>query len=120
MLFQRFERVLADASQVGAAQIQQRLTSGRVELQIDFEPALLLGEAGDKIRLARDPQPVGIDHHMPDRARPHCIEDSEEIGVQRWLAAGKLDQVGLTFAGDQRVEHALDGRERKLLLPRRR
>jgi hypothetical protein len=42
------------------------------------------------------------------------------VGMQRRLAARNLDQVGFAFARDQGIEHALDGRERKVLFPRRR
>ncbi len=109
------KRGAADAAQIRAAQVHQRLALERIELQIDLEPALALGQPRDEIRLARDAQPVGVDHHVADRPRPHRIEDGEQIGMQRRLAAGDLHQVGLAFAGDQGIEHPLDGRERKLL-----
>ena len=45
---------------------------------------------------------------MADRPGLHRVEDVEELRVDRRLAAGKLDEVGLALAGDQRIEHGLD------------
>ncbi len=109
------QRLLPHAPQVGAAQVHQGVALERIELQVDFEPALLLGEAGGEVRLLRDAQAVGVDHHVADRARAHRVEHGEEVGMQRRLAAGELHQVGLAFARDQRIDHALDHRQRQVL-----
>ena len=57
---------------------------------------------------------------MADRSGPGGVEHGEEIRMERRLAARNLHEVRLAFACDQRVEHALDGRERQMLRPRRR
>src|SRR5262249_47377692 len=89
-------------------------------LEIDFEPALMLSEAGDEIGLTRDSQAVGVDHHVPHRPRADEVEHLEELRMQRRLAAGNLHDVGVSLAPDQGVYPPLDGREREMLAARRR
>jgi hypothetical protein len=110
--FEVLQRLEPHAPQVGAAQLHERVTFERIELQIDFEPALPFGEPGGKIRLLRDPDAVGVHHHVADRSRPHQLEHVEEFGMQRRLAARELHQVGLALARHQCVDHALDRRQR--------
>ena len=110
MALEILQRLLAHAPQVGAAQFHQGFALERVELQVDFEAALVLGEPRDEIGLLRDPQAIGVDHHVLDRPRAHDVEHVEEVGMQRRLAAGKLHQVGLALACHQRIDHAFDGR----------
>src|SRR4051812_9798742 len=81
------QRLLAYFSQIGAAEIDQRLAFERVELQIDLEAALVFREPRHEIRLARDSKPVGVDHDMANRAGAYRGENCEEIRVQRRLAA---------------------------------
>ncbi len=57
---------------------------------------------------------------MAHRPRAHRIEHRKEIGMQGRLAARQLHQVGLALARDQRVDHALDHRQRQMLFMRRR
>src|SRR5690349_25017653 len=57
---------------------------------------------------------------MADRARAHSVKNFEEIRMERRLAAGDLDEVGLAFAFDQGVEHLLDLRKRRERGARRR
>ncbi len=112
--FEIFQRLAAHPPQVRAAQVHQRVALERIELQIDFEPALALGQLRDEIRLLRDAQAVGIDHHVADRAAARLVEDREELRMQGRLAAGNLHQVGLALARDQRVEHARHRRDRQV------
>ena len=111
---QILQRFAAHAAQVGAAQVHQGVAPERIELEIDFEPALALGELRDEIGLLRDADAVGVDHGVADRPPPHRIEDGEELGMQGRLAARQLHQVRLAFARHQRVEHPLDRRERQV------
>ena len=120
VMLEILQRLLADLSQIRAAQIDQRVAFERVELEIDLEPALVLGEPRHELLFAGDTQAVGVDHDMADRAGAHRIEDREEVGMQRWLAAGDLHQVRLAFARDQRVQHSFDLGQRREARPRRR
>ena len=108
---QAFKRLVAHAPQVRAAQVHQGVAPERIELEIDFEPALALGEALDEIGFLRDPDAVGVDHGVADRPPPHRIENGEEIRMQGRLAARQLHQVRLAFARHQHVEHTLNSRE---------
>ena len=47
-LFEIGQRLLAHLAQIGAAQVFQRLALQRIELQIDLEAGLQLGELGDE------------------------------------------------------------------------
>ncbi len=100
-----FQRLLADLAQIRAAQVDQRIALQRIELEIDLQPALVLGEPRHEILLASDAQAIGVDHDMADRAGAHRVQDREEVRMQRRLAAGDLHEVRLAFAGDQRVQH---------------
>ena len=57
---------------------------------------------------------------MAHRPRPHRIQYFEEFGMQGRLAAGKLDEIGLTFAGDEGIHHAFHGGQRQVFAARRR
>ena len=111
--FEIFQGLLPDPAQVGAAQIDQRVALQRIELQIDFKSALVLCQPRHEIRLARDAQAVGVDHDMADRAGANRVEDREKLRMQGRLAAGYLHQIGLAFAGHQRVQHFLDRCQRQ-------
>ena len=87
MTFQVIQGLLPDPAQVGAAQIDQRVSLQRVELQIDFKAALVLCQPRREIRLARDSQAVGIDHDMADRAGADRVEDREKLRMRGRLAA---------------------------------
>ena len=113
LLFEIFQRLLPDPAQIRAAQMDQRLAFERIELQVHFQTAFVFRQPRHEVRLARDPQAVGVDHDMTYRPRPHRIEDRKEIRMQGRLATGNLHQIGLAFACHQRVEHFLDGAERR-------
>jgi hypothetical protein len=114
------QRLLPYAAQIRAAQLHEGIALQRVELQVDLEPALVLGEPRGEIRLLRDADAIGVDHHVAHRPRAHRVEHGEELGMQGRLAARELHQVGLALAGDQRVHHAFDRRQRQVLAARRR
>jgi hypothetical protein len=101
----------------GAAQREERGLLERIELQVDLEPRLVRGELLGEARLIRDPHAVGVHHQVADRAALRRVEDREEIRVRGGLAAGDLHHVGLALVGDDRIEHALDRRERPVLGP---
>ena len=117
---QGLQCLLPDAAQIGAANAHQRLAFKAVELQVDLEPGPALGEGRDEVRIGGNTQAVGVDHHVPDRPCLRCVNYGEDFGMDGGLAAGQLHQVGFAFAGDQCVEHALDGGQRQMLGPRRR
>ncbi|GMO61228.1 hypothetical protein BwSG20_16410 [Bradyrhizobium ottawaense] len=112
VMLEIFQRLLADFSQIRAAQVDQRVALQRIELEIDLQPAPVLGEPRHEILFAGDAQAVGVDHDVPDRAGAHRVQDREEIRMQRRFAAGDLHEIGLALACDQRVQHLLDCRER--------
>ena len=62
-MFEVLQRLLADAAQIGAANVRETGARQRVELQIDLEPTLGLRELRNEVRLARDAQAdrAGID-----------------------------------------------------------
>ena len=111
-LLQRLQRRLADTRQPRTAQIEQRLVVERIELEIDLEPRRIARQPFDEGPILRDPHPVGVDHHVADRAALHRVEDREELGMDRGFAARELDEIGLAFARHQRIEHRLDLGER--------
>jgi hypothetical protein len=75
----------------------------------------MLGELGGEVWLLGDPQAIGVDHHMADWLGAGERQDFEELRVQRRLAAGELNEVGLTLAGDDRIEHFVDRRQGQML-----
>ncbi len=79
--FEIFQRLLADLAQIRAAQIDQRVALQRIELQVDLEAAFVLGQPRHEVRLARDPQAVGVDHDVADRAGAGGFQNGEEIRV---------------------------------------
>ena len=83
-------------------------------MQIDLEARHAVGEPRGEIGLGRDADAVGVQHKVADIAALCGGDDREQLRVQGRLAAADLQQIGLAFAGDQRVEHALDYSERQL------
>jgi hypothetical protein len=83
-------------------------------LQIDLEARHVFGEPRGEIGLGRDADAVGVQHKVADIAALCGGDDREQLRVQGRLAAADLQQIGLAFAADQRVEHALDYGERQL------
>ena len=79
--------------------MQLRFAFEAVELQIDLQPGFPLGQGRDEIRVGCDPQPIGIEHQMADRAGLRGIDHGEDIGVQRRLAARNLQRVRLFRSG---------------------
>ena len=76
------------AGELRAAQVHQGFVVQRIELQVDFEPRRVSGQPGDEIRLLCDPQAIGVDHHVADRAALHRVEHFPELRVDRGFAAG--------------------------------
>src|SRR5258708_6819684 len=93
----------------------RRMSAKSTPSRFASESAFALGKLRHEIRLARDAQTIGVDHHVTDRARARLIENAEKIRMQGRLAAGELHQIGLAFACDQRVEHARNRRKRQVL-----
>ena len=55
-------------------------------------------------RVVGQPDAVGVDHHDVDRLRGGVIEDAEELGVDRRLAARELQHLGAALDRDQPVD----------------
>jgi hypothetical protein len=113
--FQRGQRLLADARQPRAAQIEQGFVIQCVELEIDFQRRGITGQTRDELPVLRDADAVCVDHHVADRAALHRVEYREEFGVDGRLPARKLHQVGFAFARHQGIEHGLDLGQRRWL-----
>ena len=109
------ERVLAHAAQIGAAQILQRRALARIELQIDLEAGLQLGERCDEILVARDADAVGVQHDVADRLRLGELQDVEDLRMDGRLAAADLHEIGQALALDQRLQHGVDLGEAAIL-----
>src|SRR5579863_6687980 len=99
---------LADAAQVRAAQLHQGVALERVELQIDFEMRHEGGKALGELLVLRDANAVGVYHQVADGPFLAHLEDAEKIGMQRGLAAGDLDYIGLFLVADDAVKHGFD------------
>ena len=117
---ERLECLLADAPEIGAADVHQRRAVETVELQVDFEPCLARRQRIDEVRVLGDAQPVGVDHQVPDRPVLRHVDDGKDVGMDRRLAARQLQQVRLAFAFNERVHHCGDGFERQMRRLRRR
>ena len=102
-----FEGLGADAAEVGAAELHERVALERVELEVELELRHVGGEALGEAVFLRDADAVGVDHQVLDGAALGGVEDGEEVGVDGRLAAGDLHDVGLDFVADDGVEHAL-------------
>ena len=64
-----------------------------VELKIQCRSHLV--ELLEKVIVASDAPAVGIDHHEPDIAGLRGADEVDDARVDRRLAAGKLDDLGL-------------------------
>ena len=69
------QRLAADARQLGAAQVLQRVVVQRIELQIDLEARLEFGQRVDEGRVLGDADAVGVQHHVADRPAPRRVDD---------------------------------------------
>ena len=107
-LFKSFQRFAANPGEVRTAQCLECFGPQRIELQIDLEARLEGRQGLHEIRLLGDPHAVGVEHHMADRPALGRGDDLENLRMDRRLAAGELQQIGLAFAGDQRIHHPLD------------
>ena len=110
------ERLLADAPQIGAAQIHQRVALERVELEVQLEVRHVARQPHRELLVLRDPDAVRVDHQVPDRPRLCAIEHLEELRMDRRLAAGNLHDVGMALVAHDGVEHPLDVIERPVRL----
>ena len=102
------QRILAHAPQVGAAEIFQRRALARIELQIDLEAGLQLGEPRHEILVARDAHAVRVQHDVADRLRLRELQDLEDLRMDRGLAAADLHEIGQALALDERLQHRVD------------
>ena len=113
--FQILQRLLTYFAQVRTAKIDQRIALKRIELQIDFKAAFVLRQPGHEIGLARDPQAVGIDHHMADRAGANPSRIAKKSGC-RVGRRPKSAPDPARLAGHQRVQHlSMVDRDAKLV-----
>jgi hypothetical protein len=80
-----------------------------VELEVDMHSECR--ERGREVTIARQPDPAGVQHHERDPARPRRCKHLEDLGMDRRLAAGELDGLGLSLGSDESVEHRLHLRE---------
>ena len=99
-----------------ATQQFERASLEAVELEIDGDPPApgreLFGEAP-----VGQPYAVSVDVHLANAEAEGVVEDGEELRVDRRLAPGKLNQVGVPFAlRQQAVEEFGERREREELL----
>ena len=106
--FKGFQRLPADAGEVGAAQVLVDGGPQRIELQIDLEARLEGRQPLHEIRLLGDADAVGVEHDVADGPPLGRRDDLDDLRVDGRLAARELQEVGLAFAGDQRIHHALD------------
>lgn len=106
------EGAAADIEEIGAAERADGIGAEGVELEVDLKAGRIVGEALGEVGVLRDAEAVGVEHQVLDRAALRGVEDGEEIGVERRLAAGDLHDVGLALVTDDGVEHELDLRER--------
>ncbi len=102
-----FQRLQPHLAQPGAAQVAVHRLAQGVELQVELEAWLVVGQAGGEVRLPGNAQAVGVDHQVVDRPPPRRVEDGEERRMQGGLAAGDLHYVGLALVRHHGVEHAL-------------
>ncbi len=100
------ERSLLVGAQVLAADRQVCPGLEPVELQVDvrLERRELLRE----LAVAREPDPVRVQHHRLDALRLRQRDEVEDLRVDRGLAAGELHDFRRALSRDERVEHALD------------
>ena len=99
---------MADAAEVGAAELHQRFALEGIELEIDFEIFFVFGQTLDEIFVFGDADAVRIHHQMADGAGLGHFHNLEKIWMDRGLAAGELDNVGMAFVADDCVEHFFD------------
>ena len=91
-----------------------------VELQVDLQPVAHRRERFDQARVVGQADAVGVDHHGLDRLLVGVADHAHEVGVQRRLAAGELQDVGHAFELDVAVDHARVGVEVDVLAARPR
>jgi hypothetical protein len=106
--FQRGKRLTANARERCAANVAQRVVVQGVELQVDLEARLQLGQRIDEGRILGNADAVRVQHDMANRTASCGRQNFEDLGMDGWLAARDLDQIGLALAGHQGIEHAFD------------
>jgi hypothetical protein len=102
-MLSRFQHLFANAAQVRAAQLDQRVSLERIELQIQLEAGHISGETFGKSSVFGDASAVGVHHQMLDGALLSHVEHSKEVRVQRRLAAGDLYYIGMALAAHHGV-----------------
>ncbi len=63
-------------------------------------------DAVEQLGVVGQPDAVGVDHHDVDRLGGGVLEDAQELGVDRRLAAGELKHLGAALDRDQPVDRA--------------
>src|SRR5262249_34127510 len=74
-----------------------------------------LGQLRQEGVVARDAFAVGIQHHIADAAILGSAEHGDDLGVDRGLAAGELDDLGVALGAHEVVEDAFHFLERQIV-----
>ena len=114
VLVEVLERPVADLDQVGAAHRLLGRGVERVELEVHLEARHVPGEPPRELGVIGDPHAVGVDHQVLDRPLARQVEDLEELGVDRRLAAGDLHDVRPSLVPHDAVQHERDLLERPM------
>lgn len=76
-----------------------------VELEVDRGSDL--GQVCQEAVVVGNPLAVGIKHHMPDTAILGSLEHGNDLTMDRWFAAGELDDLRVPLGLDQVIENSL-------------
>jgi hypothetical protein len=76
------------------------------------------GELPDEFGIARDPQPVRVNHHDVDRPAARVIENLFELRMDRRFAPRQLQHFGPTLHLHEPIDCLLHLLERKVFAPR--
>jgi hypothetical protein len=100
------ERALLVGAQVLAADREVRLELEAVELQVDvrLQPPELARELG----VARDPDPVRVQHHDANPLPAGELDEVEDLRVDRRFAPRELHHLRRPLGRDEPVEHEVD------------
>ncbi len=105
------ERPLLVGAEVLAADREVRLALEAVELQVQMRAQL--GELLAEAAVAREPDPVRVQHHRADSLRLGERDHLEDLRMDRRLAARELHHLRLALGGDEAAEHEVDLLERQ-------
>ena len=75
-----------------------------IELQINLQPRAMFRQRIYEFAIMREPDTVGVDHHVIDWLGKCVLDRGEQLRMQSRLASRKLDNFDVTFGRYDRID----------------